>query len=103
MVCGGFTHFLSPGVNFFQLSLFLVCSVVGRLRRPVGVCLFSAPRLRLVAELKLHSRCTAFHRSIFYYLVAELKLFCRYTAFHRTIFSYLVVEPKLFCRCTAFI
>ena len=33
--------------------------VGGRLRRPVGLCPFSAPRLRLVAELLLHCRFTA--------------------------------------------
>ena len=51
-MCG----FFSTGSSRSGLS-----SVVGgRLRRPFACAPFSAPRLRLVAELRLHCRCTAF-------------------------------------------
>ena len=39
--------------------------VGGRLRRPFWGGAFSAPRLRLVAELKLFCRCTAFFSTPF--------------------------------------
>ncbi len=38
--------------------------IVGHLRCPFHACIFSAPRLRLVAELKLHSRSTALMRDV---------------------------------------
>ena len=56
-MAGIYPVFITPGVIFLCITGMVLADVFDA---RFGVVPFSAPRLRLVAELKLSCRCTAF-------------------------------------------